>query len=100
MEHARGKCGIDTCLFEHLGEVIQGAGAAGSYQRHLTDLAHRAQPFDIVTVTHAIAFDAVENDLAGAACLHLTRPLQDGSTAVARTLRVPAELPGAEALAS
>src|ERR1700733_13333230 len=100
MKHARGKRRIHARLLERLREVIQRAGAAGSDQRHLRDGAHRTQPFDVVTLPDAIASHAVENDLAGAACLHLTRPLQDVSAAVAGTLWVPAELPGTKALVS
>src|ERR1700683_748370 len=100
MQHARGKRRIDARLLECLREVRQGARAAGSDQRHLTDGAHRTQLRDVVTLPDAIASHAVENDLPGAACLHLAHPLQGVSTAVARTVWVPAELPGTKALAS
>src|SRR5688500_17946357 len=72
--------------------MLDGARAAGSDQRDITELAHGDKLLDVVTPTHPIAGHAVENDFSRAALLCFANPVERIATGAARMIRVSCEL--------
>src|SRR6185437_5739753 len=95
VKDAGGERRIDAGLAKHRGEMRGRAGTARGNERHPADLPDRPQLLDVVSFAHAIAPHAVEDDLAGAALLHLVHPRAHVPARLAGTFRVAGELIGA-----
>src|SRR5690606_24988986 len=69
-------------------EMRHRSGAAGGDQRHAADLADALQLLDVVAAPHAVLVHAVQDDLAGAAVLHLPYPVEGPPLARSGSRRV------------
>src|SRR5581483_2231178 len=97
VKHAgRERC-VHGGLFEHRGEMLHRASAAGSDQRNLADLAYLAQLRYIVAPAYAVASHAIEHDFAASAVLDLLDPGEHVTPGLAGAVRITCELKGAVA---